>query len=81
MPYDFTAPSQMPCPKCAAHSFDSHDLQVDHITDLVDLIGHQCVRCGYAIIEEDVEVAIVAALERLLLRRANASNSDSSEHD
>ncbi|WPP01658.1 hypothetical protein SFA35_10055 [Pseudomonas sp. HR96] len=72
MPRDFTAPSEMACPKCAAIPFDTHDLNIDKISDLVELIGHSCVRCGYEVVEEDVEVAIVAALERLLLRRAGA---------
>lgn len=63
----------MPCPKCANDPLTTTGDQGDTVAELTELIGRECTECGYVIIDSDIDVAVIAALERLRLRAAKLS--------
>jgi hypothetical protein len=60
----------MACPKCAVDPLVTASNESDCVPFLSDLIGRQCIRCSYEILSSDIDVATIAALERLLLERS-----------
>jgi hypothetical protein len=59
----------MPCPKCAIDPLTTTSIESDQVADLSALVGRECTQCAYVVVDADIDVAMIAILERLLLKR------------